>query len=301
MGVAFSSGLFFPAMVHFQRIGIVGCGQIGCGIARMAAVAGYEVHICETNQDTLDRSFTESLQFFKRQAIRGVLNEEDARAVASRIRGSLDVQDLEGCGMIIEAIPENFEKKTRLLKTLDQLYPPPVVLATHSIALSITQLAATVQRPERILGLHFLPPVHHMKLAEVVKTENVLPSVLESACDFIRSLQKEPVIVADFPGFIVTRLIIAYVLNAIRIFEAGVATKEDIDKAMELGSGHPIGPFALMDVLGLDTTYRLANAFFQEYHDPQYAPPPLLTQLVEQGHWGQKTGQGFYTYRQQQQ
>lgn len=291
----------FPVMVHFQRIGIVGCGQIGCGIARLAAIAGYEVHICETTRETLDRSFTESLQFFKRQAIRGVLNDEDARAVASRIRGSLEVQDLVGCEMIIEAIPENLEKKIALFKTLDLLYPPPVILATHSIALSIAQIAVAAHYPERILGLHFLPPVHVMKLVEVVKTEKVLLSTLEMTCDFIRSLKKEPIIVADFPGFIVTRLMLGYLLNAIRIFETGVATKEDIDKAMELGSGHPMGPFALMDVLGLDNTYRLAIAFFQEYHDPQYAPPPLLKQLVDQGHWGQKTGQGFYTYLQKHQ
>ena len=288
-------------MLHFQRIGIVGCGQIGCGIAQAAAIAGYEVHICETTQATLDHSFTESLQFFKRQAIRGILHDEDTRVVASRIRGSLEIQDLEGCGIIIEAIPEILEKKIALFNTLDQLYPPPVILATHSIALSIAQIAAAAQHPERILGLHFLPPVHIMKLVEVVKTDQVASSVLEFTCDFIRSLKKEPIIVADLPGFIVTRLMLAYWLNAIRIFETGVATKEDIDKAMELGSGQPRGPFALMDVLGLDNIYRLANAFFEKYHDPQYAPPPLLTQLVEQEHWGQKTGQGFYTYPRKEQ
>ncbi|GAK59936.1 3-hydroxybutyryl-CoA dehydrogenase [Candidatus Vecturithrix granuli] len=288
-------------MLHFHRVGLVGCGHIGGGIARAAALAGYEVHICEITQAALDRSFTESLQFFKRQAIRGALNDEEVRAVASRIRGSLTIHDLNGCEMIIEAIPENLEKKIEMFNILDQLYPPPVILATHSIALSIAQIAATAQHPERILGVHFLPPVHIMKLVEVVKTEKVLPSVLGLTCDFIRSLKKEPIIVADLPGFIVTRLMLGYLLNAIRIFETGVGTKEDIDKAMELGSGQPMGPFARMDFLGLDHIYRLANAFFQEYHDPQYAPPPLLKQLVEQGHWGQKTGQGFYTYPRKEQ
>lgn len=290
---------FLPAMRHFHRIGIVGCGHIGCGIARVAAIAGYEVHICEKNPDTLKRSFDESLQFFKRQAIGGALNDQDVRPVSSRIHGTVNLEDLEGCELIIEAVPEDLENKIGILKLLDQLYPPPVILATHSIALSIEQIAAAARAHERILGLHFLPPVHVIKLVEVVNTPRLSKNVLETACDFIRSLKKEPIVVADFPGFIVTRLMLGYILNAIRIFETGVATKEDIDKAVELSSGHaPMGPFAFMDFLGLDHIHRLANAFYQEYHDPQYAPPRLLKQLVEAGHWGQKTGQGFYTYSQ---
>ena len=288
-------------MRYFHRIGIVGCGQIGCGIARTAAIAGYEVHICEKNQDTLDRSFAESMQFFKRQAISGVLNEQDVRPVASRIHGTIHPEDLDRCDIIIEAVPEDLEKKIDILKTLDRLYPPPVILATHSIAISIAQIATVVHAPERILGLHFLPPVHIMKLVEVVNTPWISLTVLDSICDFIRSLKKEPIVVADSPGFIVTRLMLGYVLNAIRIFETGVASKEDIDKAMELSSGYQKGPFAFMDFLGLDTVYRLANTFYEEYHDPQYIPPPLLKQLVEAGHWGQKTGQGFYSYSQEEQ
>lgn len=295
-----SSG-FSPAMRHFHRVGIVGCGQIGCGIARVAAIAGYEVHVCEKNRDALERSFTESVEFFKRQAIGGVLNDQDVRPVFSRIHGTINLEELDGCDLIIEAVTENLERKIDILKTLDQLYPPPVILATHSIALSIAQIATDVHAPERVLGVHFFQPVSMMKLVEVVNTPRLSSTVLEKACDFIRSLKKEPIIVADSPGFIATRLMLGYMLNAIRIFEAGGASKEDIDKAVELSSGHaPMGPFAFMDFLGLDHIHRLANTFYEEYHDPQYAPPPLLKQLVDAGHWGRKTGQGFYSYSQEE-
>lgn len=288
-------------MRHLHCIGIVGCGQIGCGIARVAAIAGYEVHICEKSRETLDRSFAESVQFFKRQAIRGALNDQDVRPVSSRIHGTVNLEDLDGCDIIIEAVPEDLEKKIDILKTLDHLYPPPVILATHSIGLPIEQIAAATHTPERILGLHFLPPVHMMKLVEVVKTSRLSSTILDTICDVIRSLKKEPIVVADFPGFIVTRLMLGYLLNAVRIFETGVATKEDIDKAMELSSGHEIGPFAFMDFLGLDTVYRLAETFYEQYQDPQYTPPKLLKHLVDAGHWGQKTGQGFYSYSQEEQ
>lgn len=283
-------------MHHIHRIGIVGCGSSGSGIAKVAALSGYGVHVCEKSVETLERAFEEISTFFKRQSIKGTFSDAEVYETFSRLRGSLDLHDLQESDIIIEAIPENLEDKIRLIQELDQLCPPPVILVSHSSSFSITTIAATTQHPDRVAGLHFFHPIHVVKLVEVVKTPFLDPLVLEVICNFVRSLKKEPITVVDSPGFVVNRLVLPYLLNAIRIFEAGIATQEDIDKAMQLGCGYPIGPFALMDFLGLDHIYQLAENFYREYQDSQYAPPSLLKRLVEAGHFGKETGEGFYTY-----
>lgn len=284
-------------MHHIQHIGIVGCGVCGRGIARVAALSGYEVHVCERSLEILEQAFEESSIFFKRQSIGGTLSDTEVYEVFARIHGSLDLHDLEGSDIVIEAIHENLDDKIRLFQELDQLFPPSTILASHSSSFSIAKIASVTQHPERVAGLHFFYPIHLVKLVEVVKTPFLPPAVLEIIYDFVRSLKKQCITVADAPGFVVNRLLLPYLLNAVRIFEAGIATKEDIDKAMQLGCGYPIGPFALMDFLGLDHIYQLAENFYQAYQDLQYAPPLLLKQLVEEGHLGKETGKGFYNYQ----
>ncbi len=284
-------------MHHIQRIGIVGCGLCGRGIARIAALSGYEVHICEKSLEILERGFEKNSAFFKRQSIGGMFSDTEVYEAFSRIHGSLDLYDLAGSDIVIEAIHENLEDKIDVIRELDRFCPPRIILVSHSSSFSITTIASATQHPDRVVGLHFFHPMHLVKLVEVVQTPFLDSSALETIYYFVRSLRKEYITVRDSPGFVVNRLVLAYLLNAIRIFEAGIATKEDIDKAMQLGCGYPIGPFALMDFISLDHICQLAENFYQEYQDPQYAPPLLLKRLVEEGHLGKEAGKGFYNYQ----
>ncbi len=281
---------------QIQRVGIVGCELSGCGIARVVALAGYQVHLCENSQEDLDRAFEETSIFFKRQSIRGTLRETDMYEALLRVQGSVDLDDLEGSDLIIDAIPDHPERKKKLIRELDHRCVQPTILAIHTSSLSLEPLARVAQHPEKIAGLHFFQPIHIVRLVEVVKTSLLNSSVIDILYDFVKSLKREPVTVTDSPGFVVNRLVIAYLLNAIRLLEAGIATQEDIDKAMHIGCGYPVGPFKLMDFLGLDWVRKLADSFYQKYHDPQYEVPPLLDRLVEAGRLGEKTGEGFYAY-----
>ncbi|MBD3306187.1 3-hydroxybutyryl-CoA dehydrogenase [candidate division KSB3 bacterium] len=283
-------------MPPLQRIGIVGCGLSGCGIARVAALSGYAVHICENSQENLAFAFEKSSTFFKRQAMGGILSDDEVQQTLARIHGSIDLEDLKVSDLVIETIPEDLERKIHIHQELDRLCPPQTILVSHSSSFSITAIASATQRPQQVAGLHFFHPIHMIDLVEVVKTSLMSPLTLDTLCDFVRSLNKEPILVADAPGFVVNRLLVAHVLHAIRLVEADIATKEDVDKAMEIGCGYPMGPFTLMDFLGLDRIYRIAQNLYREYQDPQYLPPASLEQLVAAGHLGKKTGQGFYTY-----
>lgn len=283
-------------MHELKYIGIVGCGSYGCGIARIAALAGYQVHICESSQDTLDSAFAGSLRFFKRQAARGTISEYEIHEAACRIHGTVNVENLECCELVIEDVSENFTEKAEMLRTLDVVCPPNTILAPHTSSLSVTQLAAGIQRPHNVIGVHFFLPVHLVKLVEIIQTPLLDRHTSIRTQKFIRSLRKDPILVMDSAGFVVTRLLIAYFFHAIRIFEDGVATKRDIDKAMELGAGYPKGPFALMDTIGLDHINSIAQNLLEAHQDIQFTPPLLLQRLIENGHLGRKSGRGFYKY-----
>ncbi len=279
-----------------QQIGIVGCGLSGCAIARIVALAGYNVHISEISQATLDLAFQKSSTFFKRESMRGALNKEDMQGTLSRIHGTIDLHDLADCDLIIETLPENPEAKSHIFQQLDAICSPNTIFISHTSSLSIESLASSIRSPERIVGLHFLHPIHQMKLVEIIKTPFVHSSVLETLLAFIESLGKESIVVKDAPGLIVNRLLIAHLLNAVRLLESGIADIEDIDKAMQIGCGHPMGPFRILDYYGLELICRIADNLYQEYHDPQYQPPALLLEMIEKSLLGRKVGQGFYTY-----
>jgi len=284
-------------MNEIKQIGIVGCGLSGSAIARLAALAGYQVHICEISKDALNQAFEKSSTFLRRQALRGKVSDYEVREVLSRVHGTMEVNDLKDSELIIEAVPEDLATKTRVMKEVDLVCPQNTVFASHTSSLSVAKIAAATQRPDKVVGLHFFHPIHVMKLVEIVQTSLVDRTVLNSICDFVKSLKKEAIIVGDSPGFIVNRLLIAYLLHAVRMFEAGVATKENIDKAMKIGCGYPMGPFALMDFMGLDHVCTIAEHFYQECQEEQYSPPLLLKRLVEAGNLGKRSGKGFYKYR----
>lgn len=284
-------------MNKIRQIGILGGGLSGRAIARLSALAGYQVQICEISQEALNLAFEKSSTFLRRQALRGKLSDYEVHEVISRVHGTIDMKDLKDSELIIEAVPEDLATKTRVMKEVDHVCPEHTVFASHTSSLSVTEIATVTQRPDKVVGLHFFHPIHIMKLVEIVQTSLVNRTVLNSICNFVKSLKKEPIIVGDSPGFIVNRLLIAYLLDAVRMFELGVATKEDIDKAMEVGCGYPMGPFALMDFMGLDHVCTIAECLYQASQDQQFSPPSLLKRLIEAGSLGKKSGRGFYEYR----
>jgi len=291
------SGVFLVAnMQNIQSIGVIGCGLSGCAIARVIALAGYQVQVCELSQETLDLAFQKSSTFFKRESMRGALSEEEIQGALSRIHGTVNLRDLMENALIIEAIPENFVAKLHLLQRLDAQCPSSTLFVIHTSSLSVTQFASAIKHPERVLGLHFIHPIHVVKLVEVVTTPFIQPEIVEIIQEFVRSLQKVPVTVKDAPGLIVSRLMIPYLLNAVRLLEEGVASAEDIDIAMQTGCGHPIGPLALLDYLGIDHVCRVAENLHQQSPDPDYLVPDLLKTLLKEGYTGRQAGKGFYTY-----
>ncbi len=283
-------------MQKIRSVGVVGCGVSGCAIARIVALAGYQVQVCDISQEKLDMAFQKSSTFFKRESMRGALSEAAVRSALSRIRGTIEQHDLVGNDVIIEAIPESFTAKQQLLQQLDQQCPPSTVFVVHTSSLSITQIASGTEHPERVIGLHFIHPIHVVKLVEVVTTPFTQPEMLADMLEFVSSLEKIPVTVKDAPGLIVSRLIVPYLLSAVRLLEEGVASAEDIDVAMQIGCGHPIGPLALIDYFGIDQVCRVAENLHQQSDDPNYVVPDLLKTLIQEGHTGRQTGQGFYTY-----
>ncbi len=280
----------------FKTVGVVGCGLMGSGIAEVCARAGYQIAVREVSDTLLQRGLARIDSSMERGVARGKLTADDRKAARGRIRGTLTLADLSGCDIIIEAIVENMEAKKRLYSDLDPLCPPAVVFASNTSSLSITEMAAVTKRPDRFLGLHFFNPVPVMKPVEMVRGLLTSESTLAACRAFCESLDKTVVVCKDYPGFIVNLLLVPYLLDAIRALELGVATKEDIDAAVRLGLNYPMGPFTLLDFVGIDTTYYIAEAMFAEFKDPRYAAPPLMRKMVLAGHHGRKTGQGFYDY-----
>jgi 3-hydroxybutyryl-CoA dehydrogenase len=281
---------------EIRKEGVCGAGLMGNGIAQTCAVAGFGVVLMEVGDAPLQRgmqSITKSLDKFVEKE-KMTLPERDA--VLGRITPTTHVNDLKDCDLVIEAIVENVDAKTKLFQQLDELLAPHAIICTNTSSLCVIELAAKTKRPNRVAGLHFFNPVPIMKLVEVVKTIATTQDVIDALFDFARKLGKEPILAKDTTGFVVNRLLVPYLLYAIKVYEEGLASKEDIDKGMKLGCGYPMGPLELLDFVGLDTTYYIAQIMFDEFKDPMMAPPPLLRRMVLAGHYGRKSGKGFYDY-----
>ena len=285
--------------MQIQKVGVLGCGLMGSGIAQVAAMAGYDVTVVEAEQKAIDKGFAgidKSLAKFAEKPEKTGVTPESAKAARARLKGSTSYQDLADCDLIIEAIIENTEIKKKVYAELDGIVKKDAIFATNTSSISVTELAAATKRPDRFIGLHFFNPVPLMKLVEVVRTIATSNEVMDAAVAFGSKVGKTPVRTSDKTGFIVNRLLVPYLLDAIRAYEEGVGSIEEIDVAMKLGCGYPMGPFTLLDFVGLDTTYYITHVMFDEFKDRRFASPALLRRLVLAGWYGKKTGKGFYDW-----
>src|SRR6059036_503021 len=281
--------------MDIKKVGILGCGLMGSGIAQVAATAGFSVTVLEVEQKLLDKGFAGIEKSLAKLAEKGTLKEKPG-AVRARLKGTTKPADLADCDIIIEAIIENVAQKKEMYAGLDGIVKKDAIFASNTSSISITELMTATKRPERFIGLHFFNPVPLMKLVEVVRTIATSPEVYDAAYEFAKKLGKVPVRTSDKTGFIVNRLLVPYLLDAIRTYEEGVGSIEDIDNAMKLGCGYPMGPFTLLDFVGLDTTYYITQIMFDEFKDRRFAAPPLLKRMVLAGWNGRKSGRGFYDY-----
>jgi len=279
-----------------RTVGVLGCGLMGAGIAQVCAAAGYQTIVREVDQAFLDKGLGRIKKFLADGVAKGKVAAEARDTTLGRLSGTTSVEALTGCDLIIEAIIENLDDKRTIYAALDQVVGAQTIFLSNTSSLCITELAAATTRPDRFGGLHFFNPVPVMKLVEVVRALTTSDETYQTVFAFAQSLGKEPITAPDRPGFIVNRLLVPYLLDAIRAYENGLGTLEDIDKGMKLGCGYPMGPFTLLDFVGLDTTYYIANIMFEEFREPAYAPPPLLKRMVLAGRLGRKSGRGFYSY-----
>jgi 3-hydroxybutyryl-CoA dehydrogenase len=282
--------------MEINRVGIVGCGLMGSGIAEVCARTGYQVVVREVNDGFLQGGLSRIQTSLARAVTRGKATQEHADQTMSRIQGTLTLADFADCDLVVEAAVENMSIKKQVFSELDEILSSHAVLASNTSSLCITEMASATNRGDKVLGIHFFNPVPVMPLVELVRTILTSDETMESARQFGASLGKTMVTAKDTPGFIVNRLLIPYLLDAARVYEDGLATKEDIDTAIKLGLNHPMGPLTLLDFVGLDTTLFIADAMFEEYKDARYAAPPLLRRMVLAGHLGRKSGKGFYDY-----
>jgi 3-hydroxybutyryl-CoA dehydrogenase len=286
--------------MEIKKVGVLGCGLMGSGIAQVCATAGFGVTVLEVEQKYLDKGFAgieKSLaKFAERPVEKGGITAQQKDEIRARLKGTTKREDLADCDIVIEAIIENVEEKKKMYASLDDVVKKDAIFASNTSSISVTELLTAVKRPERFVGLHFFNPVPLMKLVEVVKTIATAPDVYDAAFEFANKLGKVPVRTSDKTGFIVNRLLIPYLLDAIRAYEEGVGSIEDIDNAMKLGCGYPMGPFMLLDFVGLDTTYYITQVMYDEFKERRFASPPLLKRLVMAGWYGKKSGRGFYDY-----
>lgn len=282
--------------MEIKKIGVVGCGQMGAGVTQICAQAGYQVIVSEINSELLNKGLKSIDSRLGRDVEKGRLSSQDKDDILNRIKGTTDTKDFADRDLVIEAAIENMDLKKKIFAELDKICPKHAILATNTSCLSIIDVAMVTSRPDKVLGMHFFNPVPVMKLLEIVKTIATSDETLEAGQTFGNSLGKTIVIAKDTPGFIVNCLLIPYLLNAVRMLDIGVATREDIDTGITLGLNHPIGPLALSDLIGNDTVLFIANGLYDEFKEPQYAPPSLLRKMVTAGRLGRKTGKGFYEY-----
>jgi 3-hydroxybutyryl-CoA dehydrogenase len=279
-----------------QKVGVVGCGLMGSGIAQVAAQAGCQVTVREVSTALVEKGLHSIEKNLQRVVDKGTLSAGDRDAIRGRLRGTTSLEDLKDSDFVIEAIIEQLPAKKELWSALDKVCPKHTIFASNTSSLSITEMATFTTRPDRFLGMHFFNPVPVMKLVEVIRTIATAPQVYEEAVAFAGRLGKAPVRTTDRTGFIVNRLLVPYLLDAVRALEEGVGSIEDIDQSMKLGCGHPMGPLTLLDFVGLDTTYYIADIMFDEFKEKRFAPPSLLKRMVLAGWNGRKAGRGFYDY-----
>ncbi|HIC93873.1 MAG TPA: 3-hydroxybutyryl-CoA dehydrogenase [Anaerolineae bacterium] len=282
--------------MEIKRVGVVGCGIMGSGIAEVCARSGYEVVVREVSDELLQKGLERIRKSMAKGVKRGKLTQGEMDAALARIQGTTEMKDFAPCDLVIEAVVEKMEVKKQVFAELDAICPPHAILASNTSSLCITEIASATKRPDKVLGMHFFNPPPIMPLLELVRTILTSDETIQIARDFGKSLGKTTVVAKDTPGFIVNLLLVPYLLDAVRALEKGVATKEDIDTAIKLGLNHPMGPLTLLDFIGLDTALYIAEAMYQEFRDPRYAPPPLLRRMVLAGHLGRKSGRGFYEY-----
>ncbi len=282
--------------MDISKVGVVGCGLMGSGIAEIAAKSGFEVRVREVNDDFLEAGRNRIKKSMDRAVAKEKLSAEDRDAAWDRLSFTTEVTDLADCDLVIEAIVEELEAKNALFGALDEVCGETTIFASNTSSLTITDMAAATSRPDRFVGLHFFNPVPVMKLVEVVRTIVTSEETIERAFAFSKALGKVPIAAKDNSGFVVNLLLVPYMLDAIRQLERGVATIADIDTAMVLGCGYPMGPFVLCDFVGIDTLYKISEIMYDEYREERYAPPPLLKRIVSMGRYGKKSGQGFYDW-----
>lgn len=279
-----------------QKVMVVGAGQMGSGIAQVCAMAGYDVFLHDLQETYVERGLSTITKNLTRQVEKGKMTEEEKATVLQRITPSVDLQNAREVDLVIEAVVENMEVKTSLFAQLDEITPPHAILATNTSSLPITEIAAATKRPEKVIGMHFMNPVPVMKLVEIIRGLATAPEVYETIEAMTRKLNKVPVEVNDFPGFISNRILMPMINEAIYALYEGVATKEAIDEVMKLGMNHPMGPLTLADFIGLDTCLYIMETLHEGFGDDKYRPCPLLRKYVKAGWLGRKTGKGFYTY-----
>jgi 3-hydroxybutyryl-CoA dehydrogenase len=282
--------------MKINKVGVLGAGLMGSGIAEVCAKSGYETVVREISEELARKGIGRIESSLAKAVERGKLAAGDRDAARGRLKATTRLEDFGVCDIVIEAVVENLDVKKEMFRELDRICGEAAIFCSNTSSLTITELSAATRRPDRFAGLHFFIPAPVMKLVEVVRTIATSDETIETLLGFAKSLGKEPILAKDNSGFIVNRLLVPYLLDAVRALEEGVGSREDIDKGMELGCGHPMGPLKLLDFVGLDTTYAIAEIMFAEYREKRFAPPPLLKRMVLAGRYGKKSGRGFYEY-----
>ncbi len=282
--------------MEIRKVGVVGCGLMGSGIAQVVAMAGFPTVVREVSQELLSKGLASIEKSLTKLVEKGKLSGEQKTQVLGRLKPTLELDDFADCDLVIEAIIENLDRKKEIFQKLDRIVKPEAVFASNTSSLSITEMMVVTKRGPRFLGLHFFNPVPLMDLVEVIKTVVTDPEIVQMGLDFARRVGKKAILTSDRAGFIVNRLLVPYLVDAVRALEEGFGTIEDIDLAMKLGCNHPMGPLTLLDFVGIDTTYYIAEILFNEYRESRFAPPPLMKRMVLAGMYGRKTGKGFYDY-----
>jgi len=283
--------------MEIKKVGVIGCGLMGSGIAQVCAQSGYQTVVSEINDDLLNKGLGMLKSNLARNVEKGKLPAQERDAILGRLKGTTKMADFAGCDLVIEVVVENMELKKKIFTDLDKICPPHAILASNTSCLSVIEMAMATKKPDKVLGMHFFNPVPVMKLLELVRTIASSEETVNTVKAFGKSIDKTVIVAQDMPGFVVNRLLTPYLFDAMRMLEAGLATREDIDQGMMLGCNHPMGPLTLSDFIGLDTLYFIANIMYEEFKEPRFAPPLLLKKMVAAGRLGRKNGRGFYEYK----